>query len=108
VPGDLDAAPAQFEGVSLKELDERASLLKRVDSKYSVVRERFLELLERLRADVLDMDGQRVFAYRTTYFDTPDLRCFTDHVEDQHPRFKARTRLYVDSDSCVFEVKLKR
>ncbi|MBV8220250.1 MAG: polyphosphate polymerase domain-containing protein [Solirubrobacterales bacterium] len=108
--GDLDAALARFEGVSLDELDERASLLKRVDNKYSLVWGSFLELLDRVSAehDVLDMDGQRVFSYRTTYFDTPDLRCFTDHIEDQHPRFKARTRLYVDSDSCVFEVKLKR
>ena len=100
----------EFEPVSLDELDERAALLRRVDNKYAVERERFEELLERLRSDhqVLEIDGQRVFGYRSTYFDTPDLRCFTDHVEDRQPRFKARTRLYVDSDSCVFEVKLKR
>ena len=110
VPGDLEDALARFDGVSLAELEERAALLKRVDNKYSVVWECFLELLDRLRAghDVLDMDGERMFSYRTTYFDTPELRCYTDHVEDRHPRFKARTRLYVDSDSCVFEVKLKR
>jgi hypothetical protein len=34
------------------------------------------------------------------------LRCFSDHAEGRQPRFKARTRLYVDSNSCVFEVKL--
>jgi hypothetical protein len=106
---DLEAALAQFEAVSLTKLDERASLLKRVDNKYAVEWESFLGPLDRLRAehDILDIDGQRVFSYRTTYFDTPELRCFTDHIEDRHPRFKARTRLYVDSDNCVFEVKLK-
>jgi hypothetical protein len=99
-----------FDAVSLKELDERAALLRRVDNKYAVERERFEELLERLRDDhqALEIDGRRVFEYCSTYFDTPELRCFTDHVEDRQPRFKARTRLYVDSDSCVFEVKLKR
>jgi hypothetical protein len=99
-----------FEPVSLEELDERAALLRRVDNKYAVPRERFVELLDRLRGDhqALEIDGRRVFEYCSTYFDSPDLRCFTDHVEDRQPRFKARTRLYVDSDSCVFEVKLKR
>jgi VTC domain len=99
----------EFDRVTLEELDERAALLKRVDHKYAVERDRFAELLERLREDhqVLEIDGRRMFAYCSTYFDTPDLRCFADHVEGRQPRFKARTRLYVDSESCVFEVKLK-
>ena len=98
-----------FDPVTLEELDERAALLRRVDNKYGVERARFEELLERLRDDhqVLEIDGGRVFEYCSTYFDTPELRCFNDHVEDRQPRFKARTRLYVDSDRCVFEVKLK-
>jgi VTC domain len=101
---------ASFEPISLEELDERAALLRRIDNKYAVPRERFAELLERLRADhqVLEIDGRRMFEYCSTYFDTPELRCFTDHVEDRQPRFKARTRLYVYAGSCVFEVKLKR
>jgi VTC domain len=106
----VDELIAAFDPVSLEELDERAALLRRVDNKYAVERERFARLLERLRGDhqALEIDGRRVFEYCSTYFDTPELRCFTDHVEDRQPRFKARTRLYVDSDHCVFEVKLKR
>lgn len=57
---------------------------------------------------MLEIDGRREFGYRTTYFETPDRRCFIDHVEGRLPRFKARTRLYVESEMCVFEVKLKR
>ena len=100
---------ADFDPVSLKELDERAALLRRVDNKYAVERERFEELLERLRENhqVLEIEGKRMFGYRSTYFDTPELRCFTDHLEDRHPRYKARTRCYVDAGTCVFEVKLK-
>jgi len=99
----------RFAAVSLSELDERAALLRRVDQKYAVAREQFVELAERLSEDheVLEIGGRRAFAYRTTYFETPDLRCFTDHVEGRLPRFKARTRLYQDSNECVFEVKLK-
>jgi hypothetical protein len=101
---------ARFPGVSLAELDERAALLRRVDRKYAVERGRLLKLLERLRDDheVLEINAQRRFAYRSVYFDTPDLRCFWDHVLGRVPRFKARTRLYRDTGSCVFEVKLKR
>lgn len=58
--------------------------------------------------EILEIDGRRSFGYSTTYFETPDLRCFVDHVEDRVPRFKARTRFYEDADECVFEVKLKR
>jgi hypothetical protein len=109
VTEEVEEAVAGFDVVSLAELDERAALLRRVDNKYAVERSRFLELLDRLRADhqVLEIDGRRVFAYCSTYFDTPELRCFTDHVDGRQPRFKARTRLYVDTPNCVFEVKLK-
>jgi hypothetical protein len=101
---------AGFDPVSLSALDQRAALLRRVDNKYVLGREAFEELAERLRGDhqVLEIDGRRLFSYSSTYFETPDLRCFVDHVEDRVPRFKARTRLYVDSGECVFEVKLKR
>lgn len=100
----------RFDGVSLSELDERAALLRRVDNKYTVTPDQFAGLTGRLGSDhqILDIDGQRAFAYSTTYFDTPDVRCFVDHVEDRLPRFKARSRLYEDSGECVFEVKLKR
>ncbi len=99
----------EFAPVSLRELDQRAALLQRVDNKYVVKRDTFLELVERLKEnhEVLEIDGRRAFAYRTTYFDTSDLRCFTDHVDGHIPRFKARTRLYEDTNQCVFEVKLK-
>jgi VTC domain len=99
-----------FEGVSLRALDDRVALLRRIDNKYAVSPKEFAQLTERVSSDhqVLDIDGQRAFAYSTTYFDTSDLRCFVDHVEDRLPRFKARSRLYEDTGECVFEVKLKR
>ena len=107
---DLEDRLARFRGVSLEQLDDRAALLRRVDRKYALESERFLELLELLRDDheVLEIDGQRSFAYRSVYFDASDLRCFWDHVLGRVPRFKVRTRLYRDTGRCVFEVKLKR
>ena len=95
--------------ISLDALEERAELLRRVDTKYLVARAALAGLLRELARehDVLEIDGRRRFAYRSVYFDTPDLRTFHDHVRDVRPRFKLRTRAYQDSGLCVFEVKLK-
>src|SRR4051812_6763935 len=100
----------ELKPISLAQLDRRAALLKRVDTKYVAPVDALDELLERLpeRHDVLEIEGRREFAYKTTYFDTPDLICFRDHVEGKRPRFKARTRYYVDTRQCVFEVKIKK
>jgi hypothetical protein len=96
--------------ISLDELDERAALLRRVDVKYVADRDLLVRVFARLGEDhdVLEIDGRREFGYDTVYFDTDDLRCFRDHGHDVKPRFKARTRRYVDAGACVFEVKVKR
>jgi VTC domain-containing protein len=110
VIGELRDLLGRFDPVSLESLDERAALLKRVDNKYALTRNEFVTLMDALHDShqALDIDGRRSFAYCTTYFETPDLRCFIDHVENRTPRFKARSRLYEDTGLCVFEVKLKR
>ena len=98
-----------FSPIGLDELDARAALLHRIDTKYVVAWDDFEALCGELRRDheILEIDGLREFAYASVYFDTSDLRCYWDHVEDRLPRFKARTRLYADTGRCVFEVKLK-
>ena len=99
-----------FESISLDELEEAAALQRRVDHKYLVSREQFSRLADGLRRDhrVLEIDGERVFAYESVYFDTDLLRCYADHAAGRRPRFKARSRLYQATGTCVFEVKLKR
>ncbi len=101
--------PEALQPVSLEALDARAELLQRVDTKYLVARAELAALLRELSGDhdVLDIDGRRRFAYRSVYFDTPDLRAYHDHVRGVRPRFKLRTRSYLDSGICQFEVKLK-
>lgn len=80
-----------------------------METKYLVSRAAFVALAERLGEShaVLEVGGTRAFAYRTTYFDTPELRTYRDHLQGRRRRFKCRTRDYRDSDSCSFEVKLK-
>jgi hypothetical protein len=98
-----------FEPISLDELEEAAALQRRVDHKYLISYEQFAQLAAGMRRDhrVLEIESERVFAYESVYFDTESLRCYEDHIASRRPRFKARSRLYQATGSCVFEVKLK-
>jgi hypothetical protein len=102
------AVLSALEPATLEEIDRRSALRHRVDTKYVVLRERLPELIAQIDGyDVLEIDRRRMFGYENVYFDTPDLRCFHDHVEGARPRFKARTRYYRDTGTCFFEVKVK-
>lgn len=110
MPGPIAERFGGFQPVSLETLDERASLQRRVDNKYLIPLERLARVADALRGEyeILEIDGDRVFEYESTYFDTPALDCFHDHVNDHRPRYKLRTRFYVTTRSCIFEIKVKR
>ncbi|WP_278102235.1 polyphosphate polymerase domain-containing protein [Microbacterium proteolyticum] len=104
----LDVLPP----VSLEELTEDAALLTRVDRKYLVPLAAAGELLEELgrRADaprVLEIDARREMAYRSVYFDTPDLLSFRLAAHGRRRRFKLRTRSYLDTGSTFLEMKTR-
>jgi hypothetical protein len=103
------AVLAELEPISLEELDERSALRRRVDTKYVVPAARLADLIDQVSDSyaVLEIDGHRRFSYESVYFDTPELRCFHDHVNGVRPRFKARTRLYEETGACFFEVKVR-
>lgn len=58
-------------------------------------------------ARVLEIEGRRRLGYESTYFDTPDHRCFLDAVRSRPSRFKVRTRTYLDTNTHVLEVKTR-
>jgi hypothetical protein len=105
----LGAAVSRLAPTSLEELDARAALRGRVDTKYVVARESLVGVLDRVadRYEVLEIDGVRAFNYESVYFDTPDLRSFHEHIDGVRPRFKSRSRLYRETEVCFFEVKVK-
>src|ERR687896_1446135 len=98
-----------FEPVGLEEVQATAALDDRVDVKYIVSLDELGELARRLLPThrVLEIDGLRSFAYRSTYFDTADLMTYREHVQGRRRRFKVRSREYVDSGLRAFELKLK-
>ncbi|MGH2389516.1 MAG: VTC domain-containing protein [Chloroflexota bacterium] len=110
MPAEPIAAVAdQFAPISLEEANGRAALQTRVDCKYILPWPRFEAFATQLRVThaVLAIDGRRVFGYDTLYFDTASLLTYRAHLQGRRKRFKARSRLYVDSGLCLFEVKLK-
>lgn len=99
-----------FAPISLTELVERASLQTRVDRKYVVPTEGVEQLLAVLAADgarILEIDGERDFAYESVYFDTPDLASFRLAATGRRRRFKIRSRSYLDTGSSFLEVKTR-
>lgn len=94
--------------VSLTEMDA-VSLLNRTDSKYTLRGKDLLKIVPCLLENysVLEINGTRIFSYENNYFDTPDLQFFRDHHNGYVNRIKVRSRRYVESDLCFFEIKQK-
>ncbi len=98
-----------FTPISLNELNQKASMLTRLDNKY-VVRDAVLNnLLHRFSEhfDILEIDQKRVFYYDTCYFDDAQLSCYFNHHNGRRQRIKVRTRKYIDTGLCFIEAKIK-
>ncbi|MBM7389058.1 hypothetical protein JOE37_002052 [Clavibacter michiganensis] len=95
--------------ISLEELVARAALLTRVDRKYVVPLAQLDDALAGLEPGTraLEIDGRRAAAYRSVYFDTPELTSFHLAVRGRRRRFKVRTRSYLDTGECALEVKTR-
>ena len=95
--------------IGLGELVERAGLLTRLDRKYLLPVGDLPAVLAALPPDVrvLEIDGRRQFAYRSTYFDTPGLDSYLTTARRRRRRFKVRIRSYVDTDLRFLEVKTR-
>lgn len=106
---DIIAALGGLDPISLEELNSQARLMTRVDRKYFVPRDLFIDLLGRTREDfrALEIDGRRHFHYRTVYFDTPEFAFFRQHVQGRRRRYKVRVRTYCQSGDRLVEVKSK-
>ncbi|MGP9683216.1 polyphosphate polymerase domain-containing protein [Brachybacterium sp. AOP3-A1-3] len=108
-PARLTTACATLPGIDLGAMEEQASLMTRVDRKYLVPASVAVDLLEAMAEDlhVLEIAGGRSFAYRSLYYDTPDLDAYRTAATKRRRRFKVRRREYVDSGTAFLEVKTR-
>ena len=97
-----------FKRLSLADI-ESVSLLNRTDHKYCLHRSALPAILELLKPDhaILDIEGQTIFSYENTYFDTEKNQMYLDHQNEKGNRYKIRLRRYVQTQSNFLEIKLK-
>jgi VTC domain len=105
----VEAGLAPFRPISLPDLDASVALRVRSDAKHVIDLATIHTLLDRLAPThtALEIDGRRAFAYDSVYFDGPALESARAHVQRRRRRFKCRSRLYLDTQACAFELKVK-
>jgi len=105
---DINHIISEFTPVSLNEIEE-VKLMSRIDRKYWFHISKLKQVLEQTLPDyfILEIEGQRLMDYQTTYYDTPDNSMYMKHHNGKMNRHKIRQRKYVSTDSSFLEVKLK-
>lgn len=95
-----------YSPVTLRELDA-ISLMDRTDTKYLMSAHHLPAVLQKLAGNyrVLEISGERVFRYSTTYYDTSDFFFFNQHVTGKLNRNKVRYRVYENTGTAFLEVK---
>ena len=98
----------QYRPISLDEMDS-VKLMNRTDVKYFFHSSKLVEILRRAINDyrVLEISQMRKFQYYTTYFDTPELKLYNEHLNGKLNRYKIRQRRYDATGVEFFEIKFK-
>lgn len=99
---------AQYRPITLEEMDS-VKLMNRTDTKYffnvSLLKDILIKAMDSYR--VLEINHIRQFNYLTTYFDTPELKLYNEHLNGKLNRYKIRQRRYDATGTEFFEVKFK-
>lgn len=108
IASDIAATLERFDPISLEEV-QRASLMRRKDSKYILSVLDLPTLLSQVEGAyrVLSIEGKRLHGYSTHYYDTADLEMYHLHHRGKANRHKVRFRKYGTSDLHFLEVKTK-
>lgn len=94
--------------ISLEEMKD-VRLMNRIDTKYLVTSEQLLAILQGIHEHYYaqEVEGKRLSAYSTIYYDTPELTMYILHHDRHLVRDKVRVRTYIDSQLTFCEVKHK-
>ena len=86
------------------------SLMNRFDFKFILTSEEASYLLNNLcnEYDVISNNEQLVRGYETRYFDTKQRDSFYLHHKGKLPRYKIRTRTYLDTNDQFVELKYEK
>ncbi len=97
-----------FEKLSLADLDQ-VKLMNRTDHKFCLHKSILPTILEELKTEysILEIQGETIFEYLNTYYDTADNQMFLNHQNGKGNRFKVRIRQYVQTQDYFLEIKNK-
>lgn len=98
-----------FRSVSLSEI-ENVKFMERTDTKYVFHINSLPSVLEELNStyQCLVTASQKVAAYSTLYYDSPDFHFYNQHHNGCLNRYKVRHRTYLNSGLGFLEVKQHR
>lgn len=102
-------AVCRMNAVTLEQM-KAVSLMNRVDTKFVTDVATLQLILEDAREagfQVCEIGGQRLLAYDSIYYDTPDVEMFRVHRNGKKNRFKVRIRKYNIDNKAFVEVKRK-
>jgi len=104
----MDSIISTYSPITLDEMSG-IKLMNRTDTKFVTTVDRLKLLLMLAREDyrAQEIEGKRMAAYYTAYFDTPDNNMYIVHQNGHVGRQKLRIRSYVDSHLNFLEVKTK-
>ncbi|MDA3929347.1 MAG: polyphosphate polymerase domain-containing protein [Prolixibacteraceae bacterium] len=97
-----------FKTIQLNEMDQ-VKMMNRTDQKYWFNCDKLSAILNEVQKNyfMLDIDGESVLPYYTTYFDTYENQMYLNHHNGRLNRFKIRRRTYVKSGISFLEIKHK-
>jgi hypothetical protein len=98
----------ELKEISLDEISS-VKLMNRKDTKYLLPVSKLPDIIQKIKDQylILEIDGKRMAAYETVYYDSASLDFFLSHVNGKLNRCKVRRRTYLDSGLHFFEVKRK-
>jgi len=104
----IESIIKDFDPIGLEDMD-KVQLMNRTDTKFTFSLPKLIELLPLLSKDyrILSVDGNRISAYESLYYDDDGMSSYIDHHRKKLNRFKIRFRKYVHSDIAFLEVKHK-
>ena len=106
---DLSWFTQSFDSCDLAAMNDKTSMLTRIDNKYVVQAPDLETLLASLSArfDILEIDNLRSFTYATCYFDDVERSAYYEHHQGKRKGFKVRSRRYLEAGLCYVELKMK-
>jgi len=83
--------------------------MSRIDRKYWFQLSLLPQILEQILPEyqILEIQGQRLMDYQTTYYDMPDNDMYLKHHNSKMNRHTIRQRKYLSTNSSFLEVKFK-